>query len=64
MMNNQSWNQEIRDRIDTTVNNYNEHVGDKNQGSKSTVKTIDKILLRGHSQPQLIAQQQHEKVKI
>ena len=57
MMNDKQWNQETRERY------Y--YVDDKKVETKEEskeIKTVDKILLRGHSQPQLLApnQQQHQ----
>ena len=59
MMNDKLWNEKTRDSYYSTEENKMPS-GESNEGSKSTVKTVDKILLRGHSQPQLLAQKQHQ----
>ena len=61
MMNDKLWNEKTRDSYYTTEEDkMPTSSAESNKGSKSTVKTVDKILLRGHSQPQLLAQKQHQ----
>ena len=59
MMNDKLWNEMTRDSYYIDEDKLPTSA-ESNEGNKSTVKTVDKILLRGHSQPQLLAQKQHQ----
>ena len=58
MMNDKLWNEETRDSYYARDDDRTPTSAETNEGSK--VKTVDKILLRGHSQPQLLAQKQQQ----
>ena len=60
MMNDKLWNEETRDSYYARDDDKMPTSAETNKGSKTTVKTVDKILLRGHSQPQLLAQKQQQ----
>ena len=60
MMNDKLWNEETRDSYYARDDDKAPSSAETNEGSKTPVKTVDKILLRGHSQPQLLAQKQQQ----
>ena len=64
MMNDESWNQETRDSYYPDDKMPTSSPDTTNEESRSKVKTVDKILLRGHSQPQLLAQKQQQQGKV
>ena len=63
MMNDELWNQETRDSY-YLEDKMPAISPDTNEADRSAVKTVDKILLRGHSQPQLLAQKQQQQGKV
>ena len=60
MMNDKLWNEKTRDSYYTTDEDKMPTSAESSEGSRSSVKTVEKILLRGHSQPQLLAQKQNQ----
>ena len=63
MMNDELWNQETRDSY-YLEDKMPAISPDTNEVGRGAVKTVDKILLRGHSQPQLLAQKQQQQGKV